>query len=216
MQTRNLPTRGTPQVSDQQAAITEKDEDAEFQSLPSYEETPGGNPIFDKKSRELIEFVSTHVKKMESDLLFEGQTQPSFYDLNTALCSYEGVLLALLPIYEDNRYLSKQAKEVFDIWFAEKFIGVRDRENQKDLAAAKWLSAGEIEKKVIAENKDEYSALRANVLKCEAQESTIRRLIDSWGSYQFILSNLCKNAQAELMASGRGLDGDDGVPISTN
>jgi hypothetical protein len=168
--------------------------------------------IFDEKSRELIAFVSTHVKKMENDLLFEGKKQPSFYELNTALCSFEGVLLALIPLYEDERYRSKQAKEVFDIWFADKFISIRDRENQRDLAAAKWLSAGEIEKKVIAENKEEYSRLRADVIKCESQESTMRRLMDGWSSYQFILSNLCKNAQSELNASISGVDGDESTP----
>lgn len=208
METRKLPTRGQPAVAEDMETQKTK-----FVNVPSppCEVEPATTKTFNDHGENLIEFVSKHIERMEAALLFEGTKQPSFYELNEALCSYEGILLSLISMYEDQRFQAKQAKEVYDIWLAEKFIDIRDRENQKDLAAAKWLSGAEIEKKVISENKEEYSKVRASVILNESKESTLRRLIDGWNAYQFLLSNLCKNAQAELGASTRSLDSDDGV-----
>lgn len=233
METRKpLPTRGQPLTTDVAVNTVEAPapvraqapqpdysvrEKIEFENVPSppCEVEKTATKTFNDHGDNLIEFVSRHLEKMEAALLFEGTKQPSFYQLNEALCSYEGILLSLISMYEDQRFQAKQSKEVYDIWLAEKFIDVRDRENQKDLAAAKWLSAAEIEKKVIVENKEEYSRIRANVILNESKESTLRRLIDGWNAYQFLLSNLCKNAQAELGASTRSLDSDDGTGQSS-
>ena len=165
--------------------------------------------IFDEKGEELISFVEKHICRMNESLLFDGSKQPSFYELNRALCSYEGVLLSLTAMYEDVRFKLKQSKEIYDTWFAEKSIAIRDRENLKEFKTSQWLSATEIERKTISENKDEHLKLKAETLLYDSKESTLRRLIDGWTSYQFILSNLCKNAQAELNASLSSKDADE-------
>ena len=108
METRTLPARG---------------------SVNSVQKNP--EDIFDEKGEELIQFVEKHICRMNESLLFDGSRQPSFYELNRALCTYEGVLLSLTALYEDVRFKFKQSKEIYDTWFAEKSIGVRDRENLK-------------------------------------------------------------------------------------
>jgi len=216
--TRTLPTR-TPKIETSPVASP-----VEVASIPKTKfELAEDEPIiidvsqevFEKKGQDLISFVEKQICKMNESLLFDGSRQPSFFELNRALCSFEQVLLSLIVLYEDQRFLAKQAKELFDIWFAEKSITIRDRENLKDLAATKWLSSNEVERKVIVENKKEYSGHRASIILEESKESTLRRLIDGWNSYQFILSNLSKNAQAELGASMRGVDSDETTSLSS-
>ena len=190
METRTLPARG---------------------SVNSVQKNP--EDIFDEKGEELIQFVEKHICRMNESLLFDGSRQPSFYELNRALCTYEGVLLSLTALYEDVRFKFKQSKEIYDTWFAEKSIGVRDRENLKEFKTSQWLSATEIERKTISENKEEHLKLKAEILLYDSKESTLRRLIDGWTSYQFILSNLCKNAQAELGASMASKDADEEMSL---
>jgi hypothetical protein len=67
--------------------------------------------------------------------------------------------------------------------------------------------------KSISENKEEHLKLKAEILLYDSKESTLRRLIDGWTSYQFILSNLCKNAQAELGASMASKDADEEMSL---
>lgn len=146
----------------------------------------------------MISFVQEQIDMMKSHLALGNNSDPTFYEVNAALCSYQNVNLALLAMHNNARVEHIKAKERFEDWFAEKYIFIRERENPRSLSAQKWLSQREIELIIRTEYKEEYRQYNWEVIEAEHQLNFMRRLLDAWSSHQFVLTQLSKNLISEV------------------
>jgi hypothetical protein len=69
---------------------------------------------------------------------------------------------------------------------------------KRDMARNKWLSQTELVSLTKVTFKEEYLQRKEEVDRKDNEVRFVLRLIDSWKSYQFILSNLSSNIRAEL------------------
>jgi len=171
---------------------------------------PSKSPIVTMMTGEqekFIKFVNEQIAKLEGHRLFEGG-EPNFMQLNTALSQHEGVLLGLTSLYETTRYEAKMNKEEYDEWFADTYMTIRARVNPENLPASKWLSQKEIEFMVRSENRIQHAALMTKMSDSDHRLSTLKRLIEGWNNYQFILGTISRNVQSEVNASMRHLESD--------
>lgn len=150
----------------------------------------------------LEKYINEKIALMENHLLFNGNTTPSFYELDLALTQYESVLFALTTLYATAKYESELAKEKYTEFFADKYMEIRNTYNTIDLKKAQWLSSTELDATVRVKYKDELARLKLDSIEKDAERSTIERLIKSWESYQFILQQLSKNSIAEAQING--------------
>lgn len=146
----------------------------------------------------MISFVQSQIETMKAHLSLGSGTDPSFYEVNSALCSYQNVNLALLAMHNTARIEHVKAKERFEDWFAEKYVIIRERENPRSLSAQKWLSQKEIELIIRTEFKDEFRRYNWEVIEAEHQLNFMRRLLEAWSAHQFVLTQLSKNLISEV------------------
>lgn len=164
---------------------------------------------YEEAEHDLICFVEKKVAQMNESLLFKGEDSPRFADLNRALMEYESVMLGLLSMHQETRFKSQVAQERYDNFYAEKYVEIRNREiAAAGLSSAKTkpLAAKEIELLVRHEYLAELAALKAEAIKAENEYNYLNHLMESWKNYQFVLSTLSRNAQAEAGASGVALN----------
>jgi hypothetical protein len=153
---------------------------------------------YERAERDLIVFVEEQVEKMKCNLLFNGR-EPTFYDLQTTLSSFETVALGLTSLYATVRAAHDYAQESYDDVFAAKYA----EERQKRVALKKdYASTREIELAVRSTHMRELAELRANVLSLDTKRNFVERLIKNWEGYGFVLNTLSANARAEAAASG--------------
>lgn len=152
----------------------------------------------------LTAFVNEQIDKMKAYTKLGHDGNPSFFEVNEALMSYHNTLLALLSIHHLAKVEHIRAKEAYDDWYAGKYIEIRDDVNPRSLAAQKWYSQKEIDMMVRQRNSDEYKRLTWNVTLTDQQLSFIRRMLDGWGSHQYVLTQLSKNLIAEVNGIGVG------------
>lgn len=168
----------------------------------------------DKAGDALIAFVEKQVMKMNEKILFDGQREPSIYELDQALATYEQTMFGLVAMYEQAKYDAQVAKEAFEEFYAEKFMEVRNKYNTIDIKKTQWLSVNEIEYTTKSIFKQELAELKADQLRKDAERSTLERLMRAWESYQFVLTQLSKNTLADMGASNLTQDlyrGDEQV-----
>lgn len=144
-----------------------------------------------------LAFVNEQIEKMDKKLLFWGDSSPPFSVLNKALLDHSHVMLALTSLYEHSRIEVSKAKEIFDEWHAIKFLEIRTQVNRDDIAKNKWYSEKEIEYMIRSKYKSEYAIRKSEYELAESKRSTLQRMIDSWASYQYILSQLSRNTISE-------------------
>lgn len=159
-----------------------------------------------------IAFVNKQIEKMESHLLFDGKSIPTLGELSSAICQHAHIMLALTSLYETARWELSEAKENYDLWYAQKYMEVRNAVNREDLAKAKWYSSSEIEMMVKSKYRKEIKELKAAVMSADAKKSTLQHLIDGWNNYSFQLQTLSKNAQAEYSSVQREAYEDPSMP----
>lgn len=160
----------------------------------------------EEASKKLLEYVNEQITRMDNKLLFNGNRDPSKYELDMALSQYEQTLFGLIALYETAKFEEEVAKAKYDEWYAEKYMEVRNTYNTKDVKNASWLSAKEIDATVLTKYKIMAADLKADIISKSRERSTIERLLEGWKSYLWVLNSLCKNAQAEMMASLKGVD----------
>lgn len=160
----------------------------------------------DKASKHLLEYVNEQITRMDNKLLFNGQREPSKYELDMALSQYEQTLFGLIALYETAKFEEEVAKAKYDEWYAEKYMEIRNTYNTKDVKNASWLSAKEIDATVLTKYKSVAAELKSDVINKGCERSTIERLLKGWESYLWVLNSLCKNAQAEMAANLKGVD----------
>ena len=160
----------------------------------------------EEASKKLLEYVNEQITRMDNKLLFNGDRDPSKYELDMALSQYEQTLFGLIALYETAKFEEEVAKAKYDEWYAEKYMEVRKTYNTKDVKNASWLSAKEIDATVLTKYKFMAADLKADIISKSRERSTIERLLEGWKSYLWVLNSLCKNAQAEMMANLKGID----------
>ena len=164
----------------------------------------GNEDYLSKAEEELLDFVNIQLKKMDKHLLFDGCSSPSMDLLNQALIEHPHIFLALTSLYETYRWQAKVAESNYNQYFAEKFNEIRDEVNRRDIAASKWYSKDEITYLLKSRYSDELRRLEAELFTADHKRSFLQRLIDGWGSYQYILVQLSKNSIAELGSTMAG------------
>lgn len=119
----------------------------------------------------------------------------TFSELNTALYDHGEYYRSLVLLYNTAKIEEEALKGEFQIWFDEKYVVVRARENDKKLSAQKWLSAKELEAIVRVENSAQYKEYRIKIIAAERQTSFLRRLMDNFEGLKFALSTISRNQQ---------------------
>jgi len=152
----------------------------------------------DEAEARLTAFVQDSIEKIRSKVQFEAGKEPSFFEVNQALLTYQDTNLGLLALHNTAKMENTRAKEAFDDWYAQKYIDVRDRVNPRTLSAQKWYGAKEIELMIRNEYKEEYHRYNWDVIITEQQLAFMRRLLEGWASYQYVLTQLSKNLISEL------------------
>ena len=161
---------------------------------------------FQIAEQKLVTYVSRQLELMDNNLIFKGNKQPSLYELDLALCSYEHVLTSLNELYNAARWEVRKAEEAYDEWYAIVFIEMRNELNPRNEPKSRWYSATEIEYAVKARYKQEHAKFRAAITLAEQKRSMMERLVEGWKSYQFILCQLSKNSIAEYDISSRNMN----------
>jgi hypothetical protein len=164
----------------------------------------GRRPIEDpykKAEQDLILYVQEKISMMEDNLLFSGQSEPGIYQLNQSLMNYESVMLGLITIHAEVRMQLDIAKERFDEFYAKKYVEVKQEQAALGKSAM-FTAQREIELYVRNNFLSEIAMLKSEIIRMENQKNLVDHLIDSWKNYQFVLSTLSKNSQAEAAASG--------------
>jgi hypothetical protein len=148
----------------------------------------------------MLDFITEKVKLTELKLLFDGEREPSLYELNKALAQHEHGRLGLILHYEAAAYDYDRAKAVFEEFWAEKVSQVREEYNKKEDPKSKWLSASEIEAIVRTRFKKEIALMNTDIIISERNKSTAYRILDGWQNYGWALQQLSKNSVAEVNA----------------
>ena len=159
-----------------------------------------------KAGEELLAFVDTQIQRMSKKVSFSGSGNITLYELDVALATYEPTLFALTALYEQARFDAEVAKEKYDEWYYDKYMEIRNTYNTKDVKNAQWLSAKEIEATLFKVYRKEAAQLKATKIKADGQKSTIERLLKGWENYAFILGQLSKNVNAQMMGSNMHVD----------
>ena len=160
----------------------------------------------EKSSQHLLEYVNEQITRMDNKLLFNGDRDPSKYELDMALSQYEQTLFGLIALYETAKFDEEVAKAKYDEWYAEKYMEIRNTYNTKDVKNASWLSAKEIDATLLTKYKTVAAQLKSDLINKSCERSTMERLLKGWESYLWVLNSLCKNAQAEMAANLKGVD----------
>jgi len=145
-------------------------------------------------------FVNEQITKLKKYTEMQNEDL-KFSDLNYYLRNFEQILFSLIGLETTAEIEYKKEKQKFEIWYAERYMVIRQRENKPDLVAAKWIGAKEIEIMVMVENKREYSYMNENLMVCESKVEFIRNLKEGWNVQSFILNTLSKNVQTEVLAA---------------
>ena len=160
----------------------------------------------EKAGEELLAFVDEQIQRMSKKVKFSGSGNITLYEMDVALSTYEPTLFALTALYEQARFDAEVAKERYDEWYYDKYMEIRNTYNTKDVKNAQWLSAKEIEATLFKTYRKEAAALKAEKIKADGQKSTIERLLKGWENYAFILGQLSKNINAQMMGSNMHVD----------
>jgi hypothetical protein len=150
----------------------------------------------------LTAFVNQQIERMRSYVQFQAGQDPTFFEINQALLTYQDTNLGLLALHNTAKMENTRAKEIFEDWYAGKYIEMRDRLNPRTLSAQKWYSQREIELQVRNEYAEEYHRYNWDVIATEQQLAFMRRLLESWASYQYVLTQLSKNLISEISSLG--------------
>jgi len=200
--TRAIRTRGSPEPT---PSITDP-ENISTVSFPATSNVAkdARQAYADAAEQQLTAFVNTEIARLREAIHLGSGHEPTFYEVNEALCSYQDTNLALLALHNTAKVENVKAKEAFDDWFAGRYIEIRDRVNPRNLSAQKWYSQKEIEMMVRHEYADEYNKYNWDLIATEQQLAFLRRMLESWSSHQYVLTQLSKNLIAEM--NGLGVD----------
>lgn len=153
--------------------------------------------------QQLLVFCEEQIEKMRKYAkLFNEQGQIGFYELNQAQAEYQSVNLALIYLNLRAKIEATKAHELWEEWYAERYVDEREILNPRSLSAQKWLGAKEIEMHVRIKYREEYRALKMSTEMAEHRVALMRRLLESWERHSFTLGQLSRNVIAEIGGTG--------------
>jgi hypothetical protein len=155
-----------------------------------------------RAEEQLTTFVNTQIESMREAIHLSAGHEPTFYEVNQALCTYQDTNLGILALHNTAKVENTKAKEAYEDWFAGRYIEIRDRVNPRNLSAQKWYSQKEIEMMVRKEYPEEFNRYNWDVIATDQQLNFLRRMLDSWASHQYVLTQLSKNLIAEMNGLG--------------
>ena len=211
MQTRatRTPIVDTPKPETTVTTPVETPKEAESTDSPAvWEAFAEGSDIeneLNKAGEELLAYVDKQIQRMNNKVNFSSG-DVSLYELDVALSTYEPTLFALTAVYEQARFDAEAAKEKYNEWYYDKYMEIRNRYNTIDVKTAQWLSSKEIDATLFKTYRKEAAKLKAEMIKAEGQRSTVERLLKGWENYAYILGQLSKNINAQMMGSSIGVD----------
>ena len=194
MQTRatRTPIVDTPKSETTVTTPVETPKEAESTASPAvWEAFAEGSDIeneLNKAGEELLAYVDKQIQRMNNKVNFSSG-DVSLYELDVALSTYEPTLFALTAVY-----------------YYDKYMEIRNRYNTIDVKTAQWLSSKEIDATLFKTYRKEAAKLKAEMIKAEGQRSTVERLLKGWENYAYILGQLSKNINAQMMGSSIGVD----------
>lgn len=165
-----------------------------------------------RAGEELLAYVDQQIQRMNRKVTFRNNENITLFELNIALSTYEPTLFALTALYEQAKFDAEVAEEKYNEWYYDKYMEIRNTYNTVSVKNSQWLSAKEIDATLFKTYRAQAAALKAEKIKAEGQRSTVERLLRGWENYAFILSQLSKNVNAQMMGSNIGVDmrrGDD-------
>lgn len=172
--------------------------------MSDQEMIPIREKVFNEK--EFIEFVSLQIDKFKNHAeIIKNPDALSLSDLNRALADYSVIKSSLLFLQAMARVEARKQKELFEDWFSEKYLMIRNRENPKNLTAQKWAGQKELERMVRVEYNFEYKGFKDKMDMAEIREDFLGRMLEAWNNHQYILGQLSKNLQTEVMLTGSQL-----------
>lgn len=154
--------------------------------------------------QEFLKFVQEKIKELSDKDNLGHQKIVSFDALYGALQSYQQTYWSLLALYEKAEIERKQKDAQFKLWWDERFILIRQRENKLDMAAQKWASKAELESMTRIENRDEYLKWEEEMRKVEGVSSFLRRLMDQWLAQNHILGHLTSLIKTDVGTTNIG------------
>ena len=211
MQTRatRTPIVDTPKSETTVTTPVETPKEAESTASPAvWEAFAEGSDIeneLNKAGEELLAYVDKQIQRMNNKVNFSSG-DVSLYELDVALSTYEPTLFALTAVYEQARFDAEAAKEKYNEWYYDKYMEIRNQYNTIDVKTAQWLSSKEIDATLFKTYRKEAAKLKAEMIKAEGQRSTVERLLKGWENYAYILGQLSKNINAQMMGSSIGVD----------
>lgn len=157
---------------------------------------------------EFLTFVESEINKLRKHIEFEAQSDIGFYDLQEKLKEYTPIYLTLIQLQARYRFQANRLEQGFQMWFDEQFINVRSEFNKIELSAQKWMAQKELEAMVRIRHAEEYQRRKEAVDSVKHRESLINSLIKAWETHKYVLSDMCKNVQAEvgMTTMGNGMN----------
>ncbi len=175
-------------------------------------EHPDYEAIMEKKGAELLAYVKDSIERMDKGIFFHGSREPSQFELEMTLVTYEAIWNSLSAMRVNASWAEQVAQEKYDIWYAQRYMQVRNEKNSSAIAASKYLSTTEIGYEVVTRFADERVPLIADLSLKKHETMTIRHLLDGWKNFRWTLSDLRQISTAdEMIARGSRSDPDENM-----
>jgi uncharacterized protein YacL (UPF0231 family) len=138
-----------------------------------------------------LNYVEAQIKEFQRQDLLNTETDLTYYDVESSLRKYQSVYFSLVAMKAKTKRNVKRKTREYDIWWDDKYVSVRKRENKLDLSAQKWPSFKELESMTRSENKNEYLSRKEEVDDAEDRDYFVGKLLDLWQAHSYILGHLC-------------------------
>lgn len=154
-----------------------------------------------KEEKDIEKYIEWVVNKI--DLVQEygkaiNKPDVSIYDLKSILSERLRVTLILGSEYQRFKKSFRVLKTEFDIFWDEKYTLTRRTLNPTTLSSGKWASKSDIESEVRFQYKEEYLKFKKELDELEDRISFLKRLMSSWDSISFDVSNYIKLIEIEV------------------
>ena len=173
---------------------------------------------FSAEEEKLVSFVNKRLQLMEANLLPDELPSPD--RLNMALIAWPSVSAALNSLYSRLKYRLSEVQSEQKTFEAQAYVQVKNdmmkEANQQGMKQGEkkaFLATKEIEYAARVKYKNAFSKIEAKVAKVESQRSFVERLCQSWAGYQFILTTLSKNMQADANANAMDYYASQRTPL---
>lgn len=145
-----------------------------------------------------LKHIQESIARLQKQDRLGKEMDMTFEDLERTLRDYQKTFWDLVAMHSKASYDLKKKKEQFELWWDEKFIEVRRRENRQELSAQKWASTKELESMTRFENVREYTVWREELRYLEENESFSKRVLDQWREQNYTLGHLCGLVQTDF------------------